>query len=90
MTFAERQQRGTSLCRRLSEVVTDIVPIGIGGWDPAWEMVAEADADFLAALTAWEAEPTDEGRARVQTAYHAVVDAWKDAALQFERARAER
>ncbi len=84
MTTDELRGRGTQICVRLTQDVAKIAPEGIGSWDPAWAIVADADAEFLAALTAWEAEPTDDTKARVKITYHAVLDAWRDAALQYE------
>ena len=80
----ERRRRGTALCQRLAEDVVAIVPDGIGAWPPAWDLVADADADFLSKLTAWEVAPSEPARLRVRAAYFAVVDAWRNAARQYQ------
>lgn len=85
------RERGTEICRRLARDVESIVPKGIGRWPRAWEIVAEADADFMAALTAWEADPGNEAaKQRVREAYRAVVDAWRQAVAEYEREGAGR
>jgi len=76
-------EAATQVCANLSRDVERIAPPGIGGWEPAWELVADADAEFLTALLAWERAPSNEGQARVRAAYNAVLDAWREAARQF-------
>lgn len=88
LTPEERRERGTSLCRRLAADVAKLAPEGIGRWDTAWEMVAGADATFMAALSGWEADPSEAALDRVRNAYGAVIDAWREAAHEY-RARQE-
>ena len=85
MTAEKRRERGTELCRRLAQDVAAFVPEGIGSWEPAWDIVAEPDIAYLEALTGWEAAPSDETKSAVREAYHAVVEAWREAAHQYER-----
>lgn len=85
MTPAEKVRRATLLCQRLAADVAGIVPEGIGHWETAWDIVADADAAFLAALTAWEATGAELERARVRDAYNAVLEAWKVAAREYRR-----
>ena len=88
MTIAER---ATEICRRLCRDVASIAPKGIGHWSRAWEIVSEADADFMASLTAWESDPKNEtAKQRVRAAYTAVLEAWKQAAAEYDRQEAER
>jgi hypothetical protein len=86
MTPNEIHERSTEICRRLTREVSDLVPVGIGSWAGAWQIVGLADSDFIAALCAWEADPAnDRAKQRVRDTYSAVVDAWKEAARGFER-----
>ena len=78
-----RRSRGTSLCRRLTAEVARLAPPDIGGWDPAWAIVAEADASFIIALSAWEVAPTEETLEGVRSAYRAVLKAWQRAGHEF-------
>ena len=87
MTITERRERGTELCRRLSSAVAAIAPPGIGRWEKAWQIVGPADSAFMAALTGWEADPTDTAMARVEFAYKAVLHAWAGAASEYEKER---
>jgi hypothetical protein len=87
---AERRERGTLLCRRLTEEVGAVVPEGIGRWSRTWELVAGADADFMLALTRWEATGDDSDKPALRAAYFAVLAAWRQATREYERERAER
>ncbi|MCH8967241.1 MAG: hypothetical protein IID43_06150 [Planctomycetes bacterium] len=48
-------------------------------------LVSNADAEFMVALSDWESEPTPEALATVTGAYDAVLDAWRDAVSQFHQ-----
>ena len=87
LTMAERRRRGTELCRRLAQDVAEIAPPSVGAWSRTWDLVAQADADFMASLTGWEADPTPATLDRTSSAYRAVLDAWRQAARQFESER---
>ena len=90
MSPEARLARGTSLCRRLAAEVASIAPPSLGAWDPVWEIVSEADASFIIALSAWEVAPTEEALERVRSAYEAVLGAWRYAGAQFLARGAER
>ncbi len=90
MTVGDRRDSGTALCHRLAARVADIAPEGIGSWDPAWDIVGGPDADFMLALSLWEAGPDEEAKARVKEAYKAVLDAWRRVAAEYEQQKAER
>ena len=84
MTGADLRDRGTRICQRLSQAVSELVPEGIGCWPEAWDIVAKSDADFMLALAMWEADPTDESAAAVKVAYGAILKAWRLAATQYD------
>ncbi|MEQ1856169.1 MAG: hypothetical protein ABL963_06860 [Longimicrobiales bacterium] len=84
------RERGTLVCSRLNKAVEQVTPPGIGRWDRAWDIVAGADADFMVALTAWEADPCDATRELVKHTFAAVLDAWRRAVAEFNRERASR
>ena len=71
--------------KRLTEAVSDIAPPRIGHWEKTWDLVSNADAEFMVALSDWESEPTPEALATVTAAYDAVLDAWGDAVRQFHQ-----
>lgn len=86
MTRDEIRERGTEICRRLTRDVASIAPAGIGHWDRAWQIVAQPDADFMAALTAWESDPTNPtAKQRVRDCYAAVLEAWRRAVTEYTR-----
>src|SRR5690606_22256824 len=82
----EIRERGAEVCRRLERAVAVVAPPGIGRWPRAWELVAPADAEFMAALSAWEADPTSEAaRQAVRDTFSGVVGAWRLAAIEYRR-----
>lgn len=83
MTPEERRARGRELCRRLTAEVGRLAAPGLGTWPEAWDIVAEADTDFLVALTAWEADPSEPARLRVRDAYVHLLRRWEEANRQF-------
>ena len=90
MTGAERRERGTLLCRQITGEVAAFAPEGLGGWEHAWDIAAEPDAEFLIALTRWEQTGVDEDKPALRRAYFNLREAWRQAATEFERERAER
>lgn len=82
--YAERQARGRRLCELLAERVQAKVSPGIGKWEPAWQIVAEVSADFLAALAAWEAIGGEEARDLVKATYEAVLCTWDEAERLYQ------
>ena len=83
MIRTDLADRAKQISQHLSQAVTELVPEGIGRWQGAWDMVAEASADFMLALAIWEADPTDESAAAVKLAYEAVLKAWRLAIRQY-------
>jgi hypothetical protein len=90
MTTDERREGGARLCRRLTDEVEKLAPEGIGRWPQTWEIVGEADAAFLAALTHWEATGDEAHKPPLREAYYSVLDAWRQAVSEYERQGAER
>ena len=90
MTPEDRRRRGTELCRVLAEHVADIAPSGIGVLDRTWEIVGPSDAEFMLALSGWEATGGDVDQAKVRAAYDRVLIAWREAVVEYEQAKAER
>ena len=82
MKTPDRRDRARELCIRLTQDVAEIATQGIGYWDHTWDLVGDADAQFMAALSAWESDPTPEALATVTAAYDAVLTAWKGAVDQ--------
>ena len=85
MTAGLRRSRARELCVHLTEQIANIAPPGIGNWDEAWEIVAQADAEFMVALFEWERTGDDAAQVRVREGYDRVLDAWREATRQFER-----
>lgn len=79
----DRAHRAVQLCGQLSREVAQIAPPGIGRWSPAWQIVAEADAEFVVALAAWERSGSEGEQSRLRESYLDVLGAWKCAAAAF-------
>ena len=80
----------TEAARRVRESIAHdihrMAPSGIGGWEPAWEIVASASAEFRGALCAWEQSPSEEHRAQVRYWSDEVMARWCEAIEKFEEA----
>ena len=80
----EVRERARLICEQLGKDVAALVPEGIGRWERVWNIVAAADADFMAAVSGWEADPESaEAKRRVKLTYAAVLDAWHQAADEY-------
>ena len=89
MTPEDRRGRGTELCRVLEKHVADIAPSGIGVLDRTWDIVGPADAEFMLALSGWEASGGEADQAKVRAAYNRVLDAWRRASTLYEQRTSE-
>jgi len=74
------------VCENMAREVQQIAPPGLGLWDPAWEIVADADAEFMIALFAWEDSPSEKLEAQVRYWGDEVMARWHEAAKRFEEA----
>ena len=83
MTHEERQAKAKILCEKLAEAVAGIAPEGIGRWDRCWQVVDAPSAEFMTALSAWEADPSDMTMQLVHDAYDAGMAAWRQAASEY-------
>lgn len=85
MTVELRRSRGRELCAHLAEEIATIAPPGIGNWDEAWRIVAQADAEFMVDLFEWERSGDDAVQVRVREGYDRVLDAWQKAVAAWEQ-----
>jgi hypothetical protein len=74
------------VCENMAREVQQIAPPGLGLWEPAWEIVADADAEFMIALFAWEDSPSEKLEAQVRYWGDEVMARWHEAAKRFEEA----
>ena len=74
------------VCENMAREVHQIAPSGLGRWKPAWEIVADADAEFMIALFAWEDSPSEELEAQVRYWGDEVMARWHEAVKKFEEA----
>ncbi|HCO13200.1 MAG TPA: hypothetical protein DIT46_03385 [Gemmatimonadetes bacterium] len=74
------------VCENLGREIQAICPPGIGRWNPAWDLVASADVEFMLALFAWEDQPSEELEAQVRYWGDELMERWREAARRFEEA----
>ena len=72
MTPEERRRRGKRLSEKLKTEVLSLLTC-----DTLQQNLHALDADFMAALMAWEATGAEKDRLRVRDAYIAITEAWK-------------
>lgn len=72
------------VARRVTERIGELAPKGLGRWDGAWELVADPSDEFMDALAIWRTGDTEENRERVQRTADALVQAWAEAAAEWE------
>jgi hypothetical protein len=87
-----RSERARGIASWIVGRIQDAAPEGVFRWAHAWERVAAADAECLAALTAWEnagaGSPAEaELQAAVQAGAGRLVEAWREAAAEWEAGR---
>ena len=87
MTFDQRRQKGTQVCLKLIERISEVAAaVPPGHWPP----IADAPtAGFMIALSAWEVDPSDRTMARVTAAYGSVIEAWRVAAAEYSAEKSE-
>ena len=84
MNLEERRRRGTKLCTKIAADVKEFVPAGIGNWPECWDIVGEADTEFMLALLKWESTGSEADKESVRAAYAGVLDAWRSAVAAWE------
>jgi len=75
---------GRQVCENMAREVQQIAPSGLGRWEPAWEIVASASAEFVLALFAWEDSPSEELESQVRYWGDEVMARWHEAVQKFE------
>ena len=74
------------VCENIARDIQQMAPSGIGRWDPAWEIVASASAEFVLALFAWEDSPSEELESQVRYWGDEVMERWREAVQKVEEA----
>ena len=86
MNHGQRRETGRQLCEKLVERIGEVAAaVPLGHWPP----IADApSAEFMTALSGWEIDPSDLTMQRVSDAYDDVLDAWRQAAVEYTAERA--
>lgn len=90
MTREERLEHTRRICRRVTAVINEISPKGLGHWDTAWRMVDAPSGAFLDALDAWVKKDSTETREEVKLAARRLLMAWEDAASLSTRSESSK
>ena len=80
----DTRERTRIVCERVTRRIGEVVPAGLGRWDPAWSMVEAPSDSFLDALRAWGALDTPVTRERLQETADELVRAWRRAGQAWE------
>ena len=81
-----RHEKARVVAERVAARVREVALPGLGHWDLAWELVAAPSDVFMDALAEWEEADTPTIRSELATASTALVEAWAEAARQWEAA----
>ena len=77
-------EKARIVCRRVSALIHEAVPAGLGHWGPAWTFVADPSDVFMDALAEWEAEESPSTRSGLQGAIADLLKAWKAVARRWK------
>lgn len=78
-----RKVRADSLARSTVARIVNVMPPGIAAWDPAWDMVAEADRRFVELLGKWEKTGAAEDERVLMIAAERLVHEWERASSAY-------
>ena len=81
-----RREKARTVCERLAARIREVVPVGLGRWEPVWTLVASPSDVFMDALKEWENEDSPTTRPDLEAAFTDLVRAWAEAAHQWEEA----
>lgn len=85
-TRAQREERAVAVCRDLTAAIGELAPEGLGRWPGAWRIVRAPSEAFLDALQEYERTGGTDAKRSVNAAYLGVLEAWRLAAAEWERA----
>ena len=81
-----RRKKARIVADRVAARIREVVPVGLGHWGPVWEFIGAPSDAFMDRLAEWEAEDTPAIRSQLEAASADLIEAWADAARQWEEA----
>ena len=81
-----RREKARIVCKRVAARIREVSPVGLGYFDPAWELVANPSDVFMDALAEWQTEDSPSTRSKLEAASTHLIDAWAEAARQWTEA----
>ena len=81
-----RREKARIVAERVATRICEVSPVGLGHWEPVWELVAEPSDVFMDALAEWEKEDSLSTRSKLESASADLIETWADAARQWKEA----
>ncbi len=79
-----RSAMARALCQSLEITIAHQSPVGLAAWDRAALITSEAGADFVEALSRWEASGDETDLAALSERCNRLLDSWACAGEAFE------
>ena len=81
-----RREKARIVAERVAARIREVSPVGLGHWDPAFELVAAPSDAFMDALAGWQSEDSPATRSKLEAAATDLIEAWAEAARQWKEA----
>ena len=81
-----RREKARIVAERVATRICEVSPVGLGHWEPVWELVANPSDVFMDTLAEWETEDSPSTRSKLEAASTDLIETWADAARQWNEA----
>ena len=81
-----RHEKARIVAGRVAARIREVAPPGLGRWGPTWRLVDAPSDACMDALAEWASEDTPTTRTALAAASKLLVEAWAEAARQWEAA----
>lgn len=81
-----QREKARILAERVAARIREVTPVGLGRWEPVWDLVAMLSDVFMDALAEWVAEDSPFTRSKLEAASVDLIDAWAAAARKWTEA----
>ena len=81
-----RRDKARIVAERVAARIREVTPVGLGHWEPVWELVAEPSDRFMDALAEWQTGDSPSTRSKLEAASADLIETWAEAARQWKEA----
>ncbi len=81
-----RREKARIVAERVAKRIHEVSPVGLGHWEPVWEIVGNPSDVFMDALAEWETEDSSDMRSKLEVASTDLIEAWAEAARRWKAA----